>query len=191
MSRSIFELLPSSELFRPQIDFELAENSSIDWSTVDDVLRGETEDSKWPKVDIRVHGETTTLWDCYAVPGVLGGLLSERIVNVVYPIHDGSFTLFPARVNGMKYVFLRCDMPTDCFDWAHSDVTTFESDPSQVMEVRKYAFFPDRIKDFGIFSIREFPVLLLTDSTAHRLLSLAPNGIELTRIAEVCLLRTP
>jgi hypothetical protein len=181
-SGQIFEVRTSVEEDRPNIAFDADINQGIDWRRVDLVLRGLRPATDYELVRLVVQERDATSWGYYSVPGTLGLISSEAIQRIGQEVFR-RFQLFPAKLNDVDYVFLKCMEPLPCLDLAKSEVVPFPSNPQRIMEITKYVFKTDLISDPMLFSIPEVPGLLATKSVFEAISQSRIKGFRFIRLA--------
>jgi hypothetical protein len=158
---AVFIVKPSIESERPEIEFGLEFNKRNDWLRVGQVLRGQRDEAEYPKVLILALHPQATAWDFY-FSGSVFGLMSERAVDLLEPFAANYFKFFQAWLNGASYFFLKSKRTLDCLDRDESHLVPFPSNPSRIMEIKRYRFHKNRIDDPLLFSIPEIPELFAT-----------------------------
>jgi hypothetical protein len=149
---TVYELRPTSDDDRPQIDFQHPRASATPES-VSNLETCATLPSP-PPARLFGSGPSTTSWDFFAVPGTLG-LFSQRAVELLSPHANGCFGFVPATLDGAPYAFVVRTGTLDALDHARSELTFFRSNPERVKRVVRHAFRRASLDGVGMFAIPE------------------------------------
>jgi hypothetical protein len=177
VAKKIFEILPSLEKARPEIDYE--KNSKTDWLLASECLDGSKPVTECPSIDLSIDHSEALEWDYYGCPGTLG-LFSGKAVHVLGGNAFQGFQLVPAKINSQSYFFLKCFKKTDCFDRAASTYVPFD-DPIRLMTIQKYAFKLEKIDTKRLFCIPEYKSIYCSDEV-QSLISKQLRGFRLVEV---------
>lgn len=177
-SNMAYECSSSFEDDRPTINFELAANARNDWLTAGKVIDGTLPRDAWPSdLSITVEDPQATQWDSFMNPGS-GDVYSQRFVEAV-----GSgladFSLLPCTLNGVPYVFLRCERPINCFDRQASRFKTYSADSPRILRIFHFAFTSALPEGAVLFRIPETLQLLATEAMAQKIATSGLRGVHL------------
>lgn len=150
----VYDLSYSIEKGRPEIDFDDAANSSIDWSLVPEIDPDKESLKRYRPFEVTIHRTDALDWDYYSNAGTLG-LLSERAMELLRPLASQYFMFLEAKINGAPYFTPFRRTPLDCLDREHSILVPFEHAPSRIKRIDKYCFRSELIEDPLIFCIPE------------------------------------
>jgi len=179
---AVFEVDPSVEDDRPQIDFERPEHANIDWGPFNEIEAGTAPASVYRPVRFFVDESTATSWDLYLVSGTLG-LFSERSIETIGRPVFRLFHLLPAFLNDSSYFILMPRDKLDCFDRTSANVVVFPSNPSRIMQIKRHAFHLNQIADPLIFCIPDIRGrLFATDSVERAVRQSGLKGIHCKQV---------
>jgi len=162
----IYNIRPSFEDDRIEIDFELEDNSEIDWDVVNQILDDEITRDQYEPFHVVIKDEEALDWDFYSLPGTLG-LLSKKAKDIFESYCTDYFEFLDATINSIPYFLIKEFNTLKCLDREHSILIPFKSDPNNVMQIKKYVFYKELIKDPLIFSIPESSDIYATQSVAQ------------------------
>lgn len=177
-TEKIFLVRVSLEEDRPWIDFQMEENRRNDWLLLDEVLRGERPASEYPPVRVIVNHPEAELWDYYSMVGPFG-MLSERSALILGSFALPYFELCRATLNRSPYFILKAKKPLDCLNHEESILVPFPHDTTRVMDIEKFRFFKEKIKDPSLFTIPEGPWLFATQTIDARIRQWHLRGFRL------------
>jgi hypothetical protein len=162
----IFEMDRSVEDDRPVIEFDAKPNQGIDWQKLDTILRGQHPVADYDEVQVSISNPDASSWGFYSVPGTLGLISAKAVEWIGYPAFH-LYELLPAKLNGTRYFFMKCNEVLPCLDRDNSEIITFRSDPQRVKEIKKHKFHKNIIYDPLIFSIPESFSRIYVTSTVY------------------------
>lgn len=152
-TRHVFIIGSSLEEERPEINFEIAENSScVDWLRTSQILDGKLDVSEYETPRLIVHEPDATNWDFFRCSGTFG-IMSKRAVAVLGPFGTGCFDFLPALINEQPYCLLRQVGSMDVLDREHTVGKMFPHDPTRFMRITRFAFRKPEISDPCIFVV--------------------------------------
>jgi hypothetical protein len=171
----------SKEEERPWINFELPQNGkNIPWREIGEVLDGKMPVSNYKPLRLVVNEEEPEQWHSYNVPGTYG-LLSKTAVTLMGSYMTRCFEFLEAWINDLPFYFLRKIGSLDCLDRANSVLVPYPHDPSRVMDIERYRFVKEMIRDPIVFIIpEEKGWLLATDSVKAAVESAGLKGFYFT-----------
>ena len=76
---SIFEIGPSLERKRPEIDWDMTEEQiGVDWDFVEEILDGKRPLAEYEPIQLLVPSPHVDQWHCYRCPGMLHLMSVEK-----------------------------------------------------------------------------------------------------------------
>lgn len=168
MAMSIFELRTSVEEDRP---FHLrivsppyeAEEQRIDFA----IMRGKEgyDPADWTPPELVCVEPGATEWDYFGT-ALDAGVFSQRAIDVLKPHLERCFLPLPCTLEGERYYSLHIKERLDCLDIKHSNIVywddLYDDESHDIMDIKRYTFYKDRIADPLIFAIPEDPVGVFT-----------------------------
>ncbi len=153
----VFEFSPSTEDYRPQLDFEIPQNgAAFDWLRAMAIVEDERPLEDYVAPRLVVPRPDALDWHFYSDVGCSSGLVSEMAANLLRPYFDRYFMLLPASINNAPYFMLKPIDRLDCLDRKQSTLRCYPHDLNRIMRITKYFFHMDRVSDPLIFTIPEF-----------------------------------
>jgi len=165
VTESVLELTQSTEDDRPDI-------ATIRGLTLDDgdinnccIIRGDPgrDVRSWKMWQLYVKRRGSSPihdWDYYGV-GSTSGLFSQKAYDVLKPSLDDRFIPLPGMLEGVRYYFLHPSQKIDCLNVAESEIEYF-ADSTDVMLIRGYKFYKDRLSDPMVLAIPQWPLGIFT-----------------------------
>jgi hypothetical protein len=91
---------------------------------------------------------------------------SQRAKDLLWPYANGCLRCFQTSLNGAPYYILRVakELAIDCLDRDRSELKYFPKNPNDIMDIKRYAFYRERLHDPMIFHVPERPEILGTQS---------------------------
>lgn len=101
---------------------------------------------------------------------------SDRAVEILRDFLEDNGEIFPLDCEDRNYYVFNVTRMVDALDEENSDVERFSS--GRIMEVNRFAFYPDKVRDLSIFKIPQFPIgdVYVTDSFTNRVKSANLTG---------------
>jgi hypothetical protein len=169
-TQHVYRISTSLEEDRPEIDFELSENSDcVDWIQTREILDGSLDVTHYRSPHLIVAASDATEWDFYRCGGTLG-VLSKRAVDILRPYGTRCFDYLEAFINDRPFFLVREIGTIDCLDRKSTIGKMFPHDSSRFMRIDQYSFHKSRLVDPSIFVTPEDNTRIFGTDSVNRLI---------------------
>jgi hypothetical protein len=146
---------------------------------IQDWFCGKAIGARWTPVSVEVlRDEIHKDRPSSDFPGFGAGkpTFSDRAVDVLKDLLVSNGELLPLDCKERTYRVFNVTRLVDALDEKHSEVERFSS--GRIMNVERFAFYSDRVRDLTIFKIPQFPIgdIFVTDSFVERVKSNCLTG---------------
>jgi hypothetical protein len=161
-SLPVYNMFPSGEDHRPQIDLE-KHGYSDEWKELARPFPERVEVLQSNRLAFNCDASDALDWDWYWRVG-MWGMWSQRAKDLLWPYARKHLRCFLTTLNDQPYYILHVDkkLAVDCLDRERSDLEFFKSDPASVKRIRKYVFKQELLTDPLVFNIPEVNAILST-----------------------------
>lgn len=152
MTINVFQLRPTSEDDRPQIDFQRSDTAASDEQVSSLETYSLSSLPSSPVAQLVGTDPSATSWDFFAAPGTLG-LVSRRAVDALSPHAGVCFGFVPATLDGAAYSFIVRTGAIDALDRERSKLKYFRSSPHRVQRILEHVFVSEALDGVGLFAV--------------------------------------